>query len=51
MTRFHTVLLRPGMKIGQVVFFKHRKVPAYAAYATRGQYNNQKEVTASKGIK
>lgn len=51
MTRFHTLRLRPGMKIGQVVFFKHRKVPAHAAYATKGQYNNQKEVTASKGIK
>lgn len=51
MTNHHILLLKPGMKIGQVVFFKHRKVPAHAAYATRGQYNNQKEVTASKGIK
>jgi dCTP deaminase len=51
MTQYHPLLLKPGMKIGQVVFFRHRKVPAHAAYATRGQYNNQEEVTASKGIR
>lgn len=50
MTRDHTLILRPGMKIGQVVFYKHAPVPDHASYATKGRYNGQTEVTASKGI-
>lgn len=53
---FHNVsqqplLLRAGMKCGQMLFFRHAPVPEHASYATRGQYNNQKSVTASKGIR
>jgi dCTP deaminase len=50
MTQDHTLILRPGMKIGQVVFFKHTPVPDHASYAARGRYNNQSGVTAAKGI-
>lgn len=51
MTQDHTLILRPGMKIGQVVFFKHTPVPDHASYATKGRYNGQQAVTVSKGIK
>jgi len=50
MTQDHTLILRPGMKIGQVVFFKHTPVPDHASYAARGRYNNQSGATAAKGI-
>lgn len=50
MTQDHTLILRPGMKIGQVVFFKHTPVPDHASYATKGRYNGQQIVQASKGI-
>ena len=50
MTQYHTLRLRPKMKIGQVVFFKHEPVPEDASYATKGQYNGQKKVQESKGI-
>lgn len=49
--RFHTLLLQPGMKIGQVVFFKGEPVPHKDSYAVRGQYNNDTEVTGNKGVK
>lgn len=49
--RFHTLLLQPGMKIGQVVFFKGEPVPHEDSYAVRGQYNNDTEVTGNKGVK
>jgi len=47
----HHLLIKEGMKIGQVVFFKHTVVPEDKSYATRGQYNNDKGATQSKGIK
>lgn len=50
-TRYHTLELTVGMKIGQMVFFKGEPVPSGASYAIRGQYNNDKEVTQSKGVK
>lgn len=39
LTRYHSILLRPGDRIGQVVFFRHVTVPASASYASRGRYN------------
>ena len=53
---FHNVsnqplLIRPGMKCGQMLFFRHAPVPQHASYATKGQYCNQRGVTASKGIR
>jgi deoxycytidine triphosphate deaminase len=50
-TRYHVLVLEAGMKIGQVVFFKGEPVPDEASYAVRGQYNNDKSVTANKGVK
>lgn len=50
-TQYHTLELTTGMKIGQMVFFKGEPVPSDASYAVRGQYNNDKEVTQSKGVK
>lgn len=48
----HTILkLRPGMKIGQIVFWQGKPVPNEASYATRGQYNGQREATPSKGVR
>lgn len=50
-SRYHTLVFEAGMKIGQIVFFKGDPVPDHASYATRGQYNNDKEATANKGVK
>jgi len=47
----HHLTINTGMKCGQMVFFKHKKVPRHASYATRGQYNGQSKVTASKGVR
>lgn len=49
--RWHSVRIKPGMKCGQIVFFKHTEVPADRSYAARGQYNGDKSVTAGKGLK
>lgn len=50
-SRYHNLLLRPGMKIGQMVFWECEPVPERHSYATKGQYNNQYSVTASKGVR
>ncbi|CAB4169270.1 Dcd Deoxycytidine deaminase [uncultured Caudovirales phage] len=50
-TRHHKLLLTVGMPIGQVIFYKHETVPTDKSYSVRGQYNNQIEVTESKGIR
>lgn len=47
-TRFHTVLLHPGDRVGQVIFHRCAPVPVDAAYATRGRYNNDAEVSGIK---
>ena len=49
--QWHSVRIAPGMKCGQIVFFKHAEVPAEKSYASRGQYNGDKEVTAGKGLR
>jgi len=46
----NTLLLRPGMKIGQVVFWEGEPVPTDHSYATKGRYNNQRGPTESKGV-
>ena len=51
MTRYHKLVLKAGMRIGQVIFFKHEEVPLDKSYTKCGQYNNQTEVTESKGIR
>ena len=50
-SRYHTLVLEAGMKIGQIVFFKGETIPTHASYSVRGQYNNDKEATANKGIR
>jgi dCTP deaminase len=50
-TRYHTIVMEPGLKIGQVVFFETEPVPHEESYAARGQYNNDKSVTGNKGVK
>ena len=48
MTRYHRISLKPGVRIGQMVFFRHNAVPADKSYAVRGSYNQDKE---AKGVK
>lgn len=47
----HSIRIMPGMKCGQMIFFKHEEVPADRSYAARGQYNGDKTVTAGKGLR
>lgn len=49
--RYHAVRVRPGQKCGQMIFFEHEQVPKHASYATKGQYNGDKEATPGKGLK
>lgn len=49
--RYHSVRVMPGMKCGQMIFFSHEEVPEEASYATKGQYNGDKTVTAGKGLR
>ena len=48
--RYHSLRLRPGMRIGQMVFWRGEEVPEHASYAVRGQYNGDVTVQASKGL-
>ncbi len=47
-TQYHTILLRPGDAIGQMVFFRHAAVPDDRSYAARGRYNNDRSVSSIK---
>jgi dCTP deaminase len=48
----HALLLRPGMKIGQMVFWRGSSpVPFERSYAARGQYNRSESVQQSKGVR
>ena len=49
--RMHSLRLRPGMKIGQMIFHRGNPVPAHASYAARGQYNGDTEATPSRGVR
>lgn len=50
MNQFHSLLIKPGMKCGQMIFFKHVAVPQEHSYAVRGKYNGQTGATESKGL-
>ena len=50
-TQYHGLLIKPGMKIGQMVFFACEPVPSDQSYAVKGQYNSQETVTANKGLR
>lgn len=47
-TQRHRIVLTRGDKIGQIVFFKHTKVPADKSYLVRGSYNNDTTVSGVK---
>ena len=47
----HSLLLRAGMKVGQMVFFRGEPVPVECSYATKGQYNNDLSATPSRGAR
>lgn len=50
--RYHTLVLEPGMKIGQMVFWRGSSpVPFERSYAARGQYNKLGSVAQSKGLR
>ena len=50
-SQFHRLLLKPGMKIGQVIFWECDPVPDSESYAVKGQYNGQEKVTGNKGVR
>lgn len=47
-TEHYTLLLRPGMAIGQMLFFQGDSIPHEVSYKNRGAFNNQPTVAASK---
>lgn len=47
-SQFHTLLIKPGMRIGQIVFHKHNDT-GDMSYAFKGNYNNQKAPTPAHG--
>lgn len=49
--REHRLLIRPGMKIGQMIFYRHFPVPDHASYAAKGQYNRDSGAVANKGVR
>ena len=44
MCNHHSIRIRPGDAIGQIIFFRHEPVPNEASYATKGRYNKHKTV-------
>ncbi|HNF41179.1 MAG TPA: dCTP deaminase [Nitrospira sp.] len=46
--QYHTIVLTPGDKIGQMIFFECDEVPEQSSYAQRGRYNSDKGVTKIK---
>ena len=49
--RWHSLRLRPGMAIGQMIFHRGYPVPQSVSYATRGQYNGDASAQPSKGLR
>lgn len=50
--RHHSLVLEPGMKCGQMVFFRGTSpVPAEHSYARVGQYNGDTKAQPSKGAR
>ena len=46
----NAILIKPNMKIGQMIFYRSKPVPEDRSYKVRGRYNNTTTVTASKGV-
>lgn len=49
MNRYHTLRLRPGQRIGQVLLYRVTKVPEDRSYSTIGNYNGDAGVGRVKG--
>lgn len=47
LTQFHTLMLAPGMAIGQMVFFEGESVEDSHLYLKRGSFNHQPKVAPS----
>lgn len=47
-TRFHRIRIDDNVRIGQMLFFRHKDVPAEKSYKARGRYNGDKSVEAIK---
>lgn len=48
MNQYHSLLIKPGMRIGQMIFFQHETV-GEDSYAAKGSYNGQKGATQAFG--
>lgn len=46
--RRHSIAIREGDRIGQMIFFHHEAVPERASYAARGRYNGDNTVRGMK---
>jgi len=44
MTKYHAIHLRPGDKIGQLIFFRGGQVRADQSYRVKGNYNGQEGI-------
>ena len=49
-TQYHNFKLREGMKIGQIVFFKHEEVDEGHSYKRWGRYNGSEGVVKTMGV-
>lgn len=47
-TQHHTLVIEPGMRIGQMIFYRHADAGTNS-YRHRGRYNHQRGATQSKG--
>ncbi len=47
-TQNHRIVITSGDRIGQMIFYRHTPVPLDKSYATRGSYNNDKQVQGVK---
>lgn len=47
-SRYHTVRLHLEDMIGQIIFWRHKKVPPHASYRGKGHYNNDCTVSGVK---
>ena len=48
MCNHHSIRIRPGDAIGQMIFFRHEPVASEASYASRGRYNGDTSVSGIK---
>ena len=46
---YHTLRLRPGQRIGQILLYRVTPVPKERSYATIGNYNNHSTVSGATG--